>query len=59
MAPHALRHACATHLLNEGHSLKEVGDHLGHRSPETTRIYAKVDLVALRTLALPWPGGGR
>lgn len=49
--PHALRHACATHLLERGLSLKEIGDHLGHQMPETTRIYAKVDLVGLRTVA--------
>jgi site-specific recombinase XerD len=49
--PHALRHACATHLLNEGHTLKEVGDHLGHRNADTTRIYAKVNLTGLRTVA--------
>jgi site-specific recombinase XerD len=49
--PHALRHACATHLLGRGLSLKEIGDHLGHRSPETTRIYAKVDLAGLRAVA--------
>ncbi len=49
--PHALRHACATRLINEGLSLKEVGDHLGHRGPEATRIYAKVDLVRLREVA--------
>ena len=48
--PHALRHACATHLLAQGLSLKEIGDHLGHQSPETTRIYAKVDLAALRAV---------
>jgi site-specific recombinase XerD len=48
--PHALRHACATHLLAQGLSLKEIGDHLGHQSPETTRIYAKVDLLGLRTV---------
>ena len=48
--PHTLRHACATHLLARGLSLKEIGDHLGHRSPETTRIYAKVDLVGLRAV---------
>jgi site-specific recombinase XerD len=47
---HVLRHACATHLLAQGLSLKEIGDHLGHVSPDTTRIYAKVDLVALRTV---------
>jgi site-specific recombinase XerD len=49
--PHSLRHACATRLINEGLSLKEVGDHLGHRCPETTRIYAKVDLLHLREVA--------
>jgi site-specific recombinase XerD len=48
---HILRHACATHLLEEGFSLKEIGDHLGHRHPDTTRIYAKVDLTALRQVA--------
>jgi len=45
---HVLRHACATHLLAQGLSLKEIGDHLGHQSPEATRIYAKVDLASLR-----------
>lgn len=49
--PHALRHACATHLINQGLSLKEVGDHLGHRDADTTRIYAKVDLKHLRAIA--------
>jgi site-specific recombinase XerD len=49
--PHALRHACATRLINEGLSLKEVGDHLGHRVPDTTRIYSKVDLPHLREVA--------
>jgi integrase/recombinase XerD len=48
--PHVLRHACAAHLLAQGLSLKEIGDHLGHQSPQTTRIYAKVDLAALRTV---------
>ena len=47
---HVLRHACATHLLAQGLSLKEIGDHLGHVSPQTTCIYAKVDLAALRTV---------
>jgi hypothetical protein len=46
--PHTLRHACATHLLNDGFSLKEVGDHLGHVSPVATQIYTKVDLASLR-----------
>lgn len=46
--PHSLRHACAGHLVAERFSLKEVGDHLGHRSAYATRTYAKVDLVGLR-----------
>ena len=46
--PHALRHSCATHLLAEGVSLKEIADHLGHVSLAATQIYAKVDLTALR-----------
>jgi integrase/recombinase XerD len=49
--PHALRHACAARLLSQGHSLKEIGDQLGHSDPEATRIYAKVDLVGLRQVA--------
>jgi site-specific recombinase XerD len=54
---HALRHACATHLLAQGLSLKEIGDYLGHLDPETTRIYAKVDLTKLRAVAdLPLEG---
>lgn len=49
--PHSLRHACASHLLAEGFSLKEIGDHLGHRSAYATRTYAKVDLAGLRAVA--------
>jgi integrase/recombinase XerD len=49
--PHALRHACATHLLAEGCSLKQIGDQLGHQDTDSTRIYAKVDIVGLRKVA--------
>ena len=55
--PHGLRHACARHLIEAGLSFKEVGDHLGHRSPDSTRIYAKVHLAALRVVALEDLGG--
>jgi integrase len=48
--PHALRHACATRLIADGLTLKEIGDHLGHRSTEAARTYAKVDLAALRAV---------
>jgi site-specific recombinase XerD len=49
--PHALRHACAGRLLAQGLSLKEIGDHLGHRSVSSTRVYAKVDLHGLHEVA--------
>jgi site-specific recombinase XerD len=49
--PHTLRHACAAHLLSQGFSLKEIGDHLGHESPCSTQIYAKVDDCGLRQVA--------
>jgi site-specific recombinase XerD len=54
---HLFRHSLATRMLGQGASLAEIGELLRHRSPETTTIYAKVDLGSLRTLALPWPGG--
>jgi integrase len=53
------RHTLATRMLARGASLSEIGEILRHRSPDTTAIYAKVDLGRLRTLALPWPGGAR
>jgi site-specific recombinase XerD len=56
---HQFRHALATQMLRHGASLTQIGELLGHRSPETTKIYTKVDVDALRTLALPWPGGVR
>lgn len=56
---HVFRHTLATDLLRQGCSLDEIGELLRHQSPNTTAIYAKVDLAALHTLALPWPGGGR
>jgi len=48
---HCLRHANARHLLDAGFVLKEIGDHLGHRSASSTRVYAKVDLAGLRRAA--------
>ncbi|MCI0430207.1 MAG: tyrosine-type recombinase/integrase [Rhodospirillales bacterium] len=49
--PHALRHAAAQHLLDQGMSMKVIGDFLGHRDPSSTAIYAKVNLAALREVA--------
>lgn len=54
--PHGLRHACATYLLSEGFTLKQISDHLGHTMIRATEAYAKVDVVSLRKvgeLAMP------
>ena len=56
---HLFRHSLATEMLRQGASLDEIGQVLRHRDPDTTAIYAKVDLNALRGLAIPWPGGAR
>lgn len=56
---HQFRHGLACELLRKGSSLVEIGELLGHRSPRTTTIYAKVDLPSLSKLVLPWPGVGR
>lgn len=56
---HQFRHALAAQMLRSGASLAEIGQLLRHRSPQTTALYARVDLVALRALALPWPGDAR
>ena len=56
---HMLRHTAASRMVNGGASFKEVADVLGHRSLQTTGIYAKLDLDALAGVALPWIGGAR
>lgn len=56
---HLFRHTLATDLLRQEVSLDEIGELLRHQSRNTTALYATVDLIALRTLALPWPGGAR
>ena len=54
---HVLRHTAASRMRAAGHSLKGIADVLGHRSVDTTTIYVKLDVEALRAVALPWPGG--
>jgi len=54
-----LRHGLATRMLRGGATLAEIGEILRHEFPSTTEIYAKVDVAALRALALPWKGGAR
>ncbi len=56
---HIFRHSLATELLRSGATLTEIGQLPRHESHDTTRIYAKVDIEALRTLSQPWPGGAQ
>jgi len=56
---HQFRHGLASDMLRQGASLAEIGALLGHQHPDTTRIYTKIDLKALHTLAQRWPGGVR
>lgn len=56
---HRLRHMTGTEMLRAGASLAEVGEVLRQRTALVTANYARVDRMALRTLARPWPGGER
>lgn len=49
---HTLRHTCVQRLVDAEFSLKTIGDYVGHRSPQSTKIYTKVDLAALREVAM-------
>lgn len=49
---HSLRHSLATRLLEQGTPFPTIADILGHTSLESTRIYAKADVEALRSVAL-------
>ena len=52
---HVLRHSVASRMINAGATMKQIADLLGHRSLNTTAIYAKVDLVSLSRVAMSWP----
>ena len=54
---HVIRHSVASRWIQAGATLKQIADLLGHRSIDTTSIYAKIDLAALTKVALPWPTG--
>ena len=49
---HTLRHACVQRLVEARFPLKTIGDYIGHRDPKSTEIYSKIDLEALRDVAL-------
>ena len=61
---YSLRHAFAMRLLTRGVGVKAIGDVLGHRRLESTCTYLRLDIEALRGVALDVPdasvceGGG-
>lgn len=52
---HILRHAAATEMLRQGHSLYDIGSVLRHRSVDMSAHYAKVDMELLKHVVQPWP----
>src|SRR5215813_1977907 len=56
LGAHTFRHTAASQMVNQGASFKDVADVLGHRSLQTTGIYAKLDVAVLAAVALPWMG---
>ncbi len=49
---HTLRHSAVQRLVDADFDLKTIGDFVGHRSPSSTEVYAKVAVEALREVAL-------
>lgn len=49
---HTLRHTCVQRLIDAEFPLKTIGDYVGHRSPQSTEIYSKVAIAALREVAM-------
>jgi len=53
---HTLRHTCVQRLVDADFAFKTIGDFVGHRSPRSTEIYAKVAVEPLRRVVLGGDG---
>lgn len=52
---HVLRHTLASHLVQNGASLKEAADVLRHQHLNSAAVYSHLDVEQLRSVAQPWP----
>lgn len=60
VTPHALRHACATHLLQAGADIRSIQELLGHEKLDSTAIYTRVtpfDVKSIHRAYHPGEGG--